>query len=88
MTPTADTEDMERRAAHHGQLSNPRRHQRQDHPGAAGPLRVLGMAEALAGDSVRSRAIQALRLLSPCMGNNLHVTDVLAFIVPIRTGDR
>lgn len=79
---------MERRAVHHGQLTNPRRRQRQDHPGAAGPLRVLGTAEALAGDSVRSRAIQALPLLSPCMGNNLHVTDVPAFMVPIWTRGR
>lgn len=46
-TPTADTDRMERRAAHQGRLS-PRRH--QDHPGAAGPLRVLGTAEALAED--------------------------------------
>lgn len=79
---------MERRAAHHGQLSNPRRRQRQDHPGAAGPLRVLGTAEALAGGSVRSRAIQALRMLSLCMGDNLHVTDVPAFIVPVWACDR
>ncbi|KAJ5248497.1 hypothetical protein N7524_012457 [Penicillium chrysogenum] len=79
----ADTEDMEPQAAHQGRLGNPRQRQRQDQPGAAGPLRVLGMAEALAGDSVKWRAIHALRTSPPCMGNTLHVTGVSAFIVPI-----
>ncbi|OQE88985.1 hypothetical protein PENNAL_c0015G07951 [Penicillium nalgiovense] len=78
----ADTEDMEPRAAHQGRLGNPRQRQRQDQPGAAGPLRVLGMAEALAGDSVKWRAIYALRTLPSCMGDTLHVTGVSSFVVP------